>query len=57
MSIPLNNTGQYKPVLFPNMERLLNDIRPLRKITTSYKLDGNIDNLSKDELWLLLPRI
>ena len=57
MSIPLNNTGHYKPVLFPNIERLINDIRPLRKISTSYKLNGDINNLSKDELWLLLPRI
>ena len=50
-----NNTTSQKPVLFPNMERLINDIYPLRKAFMSYELaDGvSIDQLSKDEKWLL----
>lgn len=44
------------PVLFPNMERLLNDINPLRKAFMCYELaDGvSIDQLSDDEKWLLI---
>lgn len=43
------------PVLFPNLERLLNDIKPFRKLTVKYSLadDVTVDQLNSDERWLL----
>ena len=53
-SIYGNNTSS-KPILFPNMERLMNDIHPLRKAFMSYSLADDIDinRLNRDEKWLL----
>lgn len=50
-----NDTASTKPVVFPNMERLLNVIQPLRRAFMHYEMaDGvTIDQLSTDEKWLL----
>ena len=57
MSISHHSIGsdRKRPILFPNVERLVNDIHPLRKAFMSYELANgiNTDNLNKDELWLL----
>ena len=47
--------GTKRAILFPNIERLLNDIHPLRKAFMSYELANgvNTNSLNKDELWLL----